>query len=166
MDLCTGGELFYHLSRNKKLSEFASKFYFVEILLGLEHLHSLDIVYRDVKPENILLDIDGHVRIADFGLSKVIPPRQRSFSFCGSPEYMSPEMLACIGHDKRLDIYCLGALLFEMLTGLPPFYNRDQSVMYETIMASEVTLPPEIPNRQVIGDLISRMMMKEPAHRY
>ena len=67
--------MFYHLSRLKRLSESQAKFYFAEILLGLEHLHSLDIVYRDIKPENILLDIDGHIRIADFGLSKVIPPR-------------------------------------------------------------------------------------------
>ena len=75
MDLCTGGELFYHLSRLKMLKEEEAKFYFAEILLGIEYLHSLNIVYRDIKPENILLDIDGHVRIADFGLSKIIPPK-------------------------------------------------------------------------------------------
>ncbi len=75
MDLCTGGELFYHLSRLKMLKEEEAKFYFAEILLGIEYLHSLNIVYRDIKPENILLDIDGHVRIADFGLSKMIPPK-------------------------------------------------------------------------------------------
>jgi len=163
MDACTGGELFYHLSRLKSLSEEEAKFYFAEILLGIEYLHSLNIVYRDIKPENILLDVDGHVRIADFGLSKIIPPRQRSYSFCGSPEYMSPEMLACIGHDNRLDIYCLGALLFEMLTGLPPFYERnDVNLMYERIMRDEVELPDDFHNRQMIGDLISKMMTKEP----
>lgn len=73
MDVCTGGELFYHLSRLKRLSENEARFYFAEILLGIEHLHSRDIVYRDIKPENILLDVDGHIRIADFGLSKIIP---------------------------------------------------------------------------------------------
>jgi serum/glucocorticoid-regulated kinase 2 len=73
MDVCTGGELFYHLSRLKRFSEDEARFYFAEILLGIEHLHSRDIVYRDIKPENILLDVDGHVRIADFGLSKIIP---------------------------------------------------------------------------------------------
>ena len=166
MDVCTGGELFYHLSKLKRLTEQAAKFYFSEILLGLEHLHSLNIVYRDIKPENILLDIDGHIRIADFGLSKIIPPRQKSFSFCGSPEYMSPEMLACVGHDSRLDIYCLGALLYEMLTGLPPFYSRDIHQMYEQIMTEQVSLPYEISNRSVIGDLISRMMQKDPSKRY
>ncbi len=75
MDVCTGGELFYHLSRLQRLSEEEAKFYFSEILLGIEHLHAQNIVYRDIKPENILLDVDGHVKIADFGLSKLIPPR-------------------------------------------------------------------------------------------
>jgi serum/glucocorticoid-regulated kinase 2 len=142
MDACTGGELFYHLSKLKRLPEDSAKVYFAEILLGLEHLHSKNIVYRDIKPENILLDIDGHIRIADFGLSKIIKPRERSFSFCGSPEYMSPEMLACKGHDMRLDLYCLGALLFELLTGLPPFYCReDLNLMYQRILNDDVRLP-------------------------
>ena len=167
MDLCTGGELFYHLSKLKKMNEEQAKYYFVEILLGIEHLHTLNIVYRDIKPENILLDVDGHVKIADFGLSKIIGNKQRSYSFCGSPEYMSPEMLACVGHDKHLDIYCLGALLYEMLTGLPPFYDRDVNLMYERIMSDKVLLPDDfVTNRDQIGDLISKMMAKEPSQRY
>ena len=93
MDLCTGGEVFFHLSRLKSFSENQARFYFAEILLGLEYLHNKNIVYRDIKPENILVDLEGHIRIADFGLAKVIPKRTKSHSFCGSPEYMSPEML-------------------------------------------------------------------------
>jgi serum/glucocorticoid-regulated kinase 2 len=100
MDICTGGEIFFHLNNFKKFNEKLAKFYFIEILLGLEYLHSKDIVYRDIKPENILVDIEGHVKIADFGLAKIIPQREKSFSFCGSPEYMSPEMLKGRGHDK------------------------------------------------------------------
>ena len=100
MDICTGGEIFFHLSNFKRFPEELAKFYFCEILLGIEYLHSKDIVYRDIKPENILIDIDGHVKIADFGLAKVIPARQKSYSFCGSPEYMAPEMLKGKGHDK------------------------------------------------------------------
>jgi len=86
-------------------------------------LHDNDIVYRDLKPENILLDVDGHVRLTDFGLSKEHMNKEaRTYSFCGSPEYMSPEMLAGQGHTRAVDFYSLGALLYEMLTGLPPFY--------------------------------------------
>lgn len=93
MDLCTGGEIFFHLNKHRLFKEEIARFYFSEILIGLDYLHSKNVVYRDIKPENILIDIDGHIRIADFGLSKIIPKRQRSYSFCGSPEYMSPEML-------------------------------------------------------------------------
>ena len=99
------------------------------------------MVYRDLKPENILVDIDGHIRIADFGLAKVIPKRAKSYSFCRSPAYMCPEMLSGSGHDRRVDIYCLGALLYEMLTGLPPFYNKDTNKMYEKILLEEVEYP-------------------------
>ena len=100
MDICTGGEIFFHLNNFKRFPEHLAKFYFIEILLGMEYLHKRDIVYRDIKPENILVDIDGHVKIADFGLAKIIPKMAKSYSFCGSPEYMSPEMLRGIGHDK------------------------------------------------------------------
>ena len=93
MDICTGGEIFFHLSKFKRFPEELAKFYFCEILLGIEYLHNLNIVYRDLKPENILIDIDGHIKIADFGLAKIIPKLHMSYSFCGSPEYMSPEML-------------------------------------------------------------------------
>lgn len=93
MDICTGGEMFFHLGKVQKFTESQAKFYFTELLEGLEYIHSLDIVYRDIKPENILMDIDGHIKIADFGLSKFLQKNQRSYSFCGSPEYMCPEIL-------------------------------------------------------------------------
>lgn len=93
MDLCTGGELFFHLIQKRRFSEELAKFYMCELLLGFQHLHDNDIVFRDLKPENILVDMEGHLRIADFGLAKKIGPKERSYSFCGSPEYLSPEML-------------------------------------------------------------------------
>ena len=112
-----------------------------EILLGFKHLHERDIVYRDVKPENILIDMDGHVRIADFGLAKVIRQNERSHSFCGSPEYLCPEMLMQgEGHDRRLDIYSLGVLLYEMLTGLPPYYDENHSLMFDKILHEDLVL--------------------------
>lgn len=98
-----------------------------------------------MKPENVLLDLDGHVRITDLGLAKTdIGPRSRTFSFCGSPEYMSPEMLKQQGHGQSVDFYSLGAILYEMLTGLPPFYHTNREAMYRIILTEEVRLPSYI----------------------
>ena len=113
------------------MSEEQACFYISEICLGLEELHRLEILYRDIKPENILMDIEGHVRIADFGLSKPLIGRdEKAYSFCGSPEYMAPEMLLKSGHNRLIDYYCLGALLYELLTGLPPYYSSETSKIY------------------------------------
>jgi serum/glucocorticoid-regulated kinase 2 len=116
-----------------RYSEDRAKFYLAELILALEYLHDNNIVYRDLKPENILIDIEGHIKLADFGLSKEIK-NNVSYSFCGSPEYMTPEMLKGEPHDFRLDIYCLGTLLYEMLVGLPPHYSRCVGEMYVRIM--------------------------------
>ena len=125
--VCPGGELFNHLRKIKRMSEDEARFYFLEILAGLDHIHSLGIVYRDLKPENLLLDADGHVKIADFGLSKPLNShKDMSYSFCGSPEYMAPEMLCKTGHNYLLDYYCLGALLYELVIGIPPYYSLKQ----------------------------------------
>lgn len=94
LEYCPGGELFTYVKRFKRMPEDVARFYMMEILLGIEHLHGLSIVYRDIKPENILIDMDGHVRIADFGLAKPnIGRTEMAYSFCGSPEYMAPEMI-------------------------------------------------------------------------
>jgi len=94
MDFCPGGELFFHLHRLGRFSESVAKFYFGEICIALSHLHKENIIYRDLKPENVILDLDGHIRLIDFGLCKEnMGHKDRTYSFCGSPEYMSPEML-------------------------------------------------------------------------
>jgi serine/threonine protein kinase len=110
-------------------------------LLGIEYLHSKNIVYRDLKPENVLIDIDGHIKIADFGLSKIFKEEERSFSFCGSPEYMCPEILKREGHNHMVDYYTLGAILYEMLTGLPPYYSHNKSEMTMLILESTLKFP-------------------------
>jgi len=110
------------------MSERHALFYFGEVLLAIEYLHSQGILYWDLKPENILIDVDGHVQLTDFGLSaEGFTKSKLSTEFCGSPEYLSPEMIWETGHGFMCDIYSLGALLYEFLTGLPPFYNRDKS---------------------------------------
>ena len=142
LEFCSGGELFYHLRKFKRLKESQARFYIMEMCLGLLYLHSKGVIYRDIKPENILLDINGHIRIADFGLSK---PKKKlespSHSFCGSPEYMAPEMLQRNGHNQQVDHYCLGALLYELVVGLPPFYSQNPEEIYHNILTKEVTYP-------------------------
>lgn len=116
------------------MTEEQARFYFLEILIGLDYIHSKNVVYRDLKPENLLIDAEGHIKIADFGLSKpILNYKTHSFSFCGSPEYMAPEMLLKYifkivrkGHNYLLDYYCLGALLYELVVGVPPYYSTNQ----------------------------------------
>jgi serum/glucocorticoid-regulated kinase 2 len=106
------------------MTEDQARFYFTQICLGIDYLHQRFIIYRDIKPENILLDIDGNARVGDFGLSKPdMDQNEFAYSFCGSPEYMAPEMLLKVGHTYSVDYYCLGALLYELVTGLPPYYS-------------------------------------------
>ena len=96
------------------------------MLLGLEYIHNQNILYRDLKPENIFIDIDGNIRLDDFGLSKFQCAKSLNETYCGSAEYMSPEMLNGVNYSYGIDFYSLGAVLFELVTGLPPFYSTDQ----------------------------------------
>lgn len=164
MDFCPGGELFFHLRALKRLTEAQAKFYFAEVLLGLEYIHSLDIAYRDLKPENILLDVDGHVRLADFGLAKDrMKDDQLTYTFCGSPEYMCPEMLARSGHNKALDYYSLGALLYEMLTGLPPYFSEDRGKMCTDIQNGQLKRVSFLSDSA--WSVLQGLLCKSPAER-
>ena len=119
-----GGELFYHLHREKYFSNDKTKFYSAEIVLALEHLHKNNCIYRDLKPENILFDKEGHIKITDFGLSKVMlesSSESKAFTICGTPEYLAPEILENKGYDKSVDWWSLGAVIYEMLVGYSPF---------------------------------------------
>jgi len=170
LDYVNGGELFFHLKHEGKFSESRVKFYTAEISLALAHLHGLGIVYRDLKPENILLDCDGHIVITDFGLSKqmMVPPsgdtsEATTHTFCGTPEYLAPEVLRGQGHGTPVDWWSLGTLVYEMLTGLPPFYSANTNVMYQKILSSELRFPPEMS-----GDcrsFLSGLLERDPAKR-
>ena len=155
--------MFYHLQQNARYPEFLAKFYFAEILIGIEYLHSKNIVYRDMKPENVLIDVDGHIKLADFGLSKIFKTDERSFSFCGSPEYMCPEILKREGHNHMVDYYTLGAILFEMLTGFPPYYTNNKSEMTRRILESDLSFPSNL-NPDAIS-LMSGLLERNPSKR-
>ncbi|CAD8064317.1 unnamed protein product [Paramecium primaurelia] len=166
LDYCSGGELFFHLRKLKRLSEQDAKYYFVEICIGMAYLHSQNIVYRDIKPENILLDLQGHLLLSDFGLSKPnMSAEDFAYSFCGSPEYMAPEMLLKSGHNYLVDCYCLGALLYELVTGLPPFYSHNTQEIYNSILTEQVLFPPYVQISDQLKDLIYQLLEKDPSQR-
>ncbi|KAK9719637.1 Serine/threonine-protein kinase Sgk2 [Basidiobolus ranarum] len=123
IDYINGGELFYHLQHMPRFSEDRARFYVAEITSALEHLHSMSIIYRDLKPENCLLDGQGHIRLVDFGLAKqILGDDGTTSTFCGTPEYLAPEVLQHRSYDKTVDWYCLGAVLYEMLSGMASWH--------------------------------------------
>ncbi|CAD8143598.1 unnamed protein product [Paramecium pentaurelia] len=166
LEYCAGGELFYHLRKLKKLNEQDAKYYFVEICIGMAYLHSQNIVYRDIKPENILLDLQGHLMLSDFGLSKPgMAAEDFAYSFCGSPEYMAPEMLMKTGHNYLVDCYCLGALLYELVSGLPPYYSHNTQEIYNSILTETIQFPDYVQISNQLKDLILSLLEKDPTER-
>lgn len=165
LDYCAGGELFFHLSKVGKFQEPRAAFYAAEIVLALSHIHALDIVYRDLKPENVLLDAKGHVRLTDFGLSKegISSSSSGATSFCGTPEYLAPEILSRQGHGRAVDWWSLGALLYEMLTGLPPFYCRDREKLFEKIRKGHLEYPRSL--SAGAQALLRGLLTKDPRRR-
>jgi serine/threonine protein kinase len=165
LDYCAGGELFFHLRKVGKFTEQRAMFYAAEITLAIAYVHSLDIVYRDLKPENVLLDSRGHIRLTDFGLSKegISSSSSGANSFCGTPEYLAPEILNRQGHGRAVDWWSLGALLFEMLTGLPPFYCEDHTELFERIKKGTLEYPTYLSTKATI--LLKGLLTKEPRGR-
>jgi len=159
-----GGELFYRLKREGRFSVERVRLYGAEIAAGLGHLHSMDMIYRDLKPENILLDEVGHICLTDFGLSKEsVATPNAARTFCGTPEYLAPEILQGVGHGKGVDWWSLGTLIFEMLTGLPPFYSRNINHMYEKILKAELRCPSFLPAD--VKGLIEGLLIRDPIKR-
>ncbi|CAG8707650.1 5874_t:CDS:10, partial [Racocetra persica] len=159
-----GGELFHHLQREGRFDEGRSRFYAAELLCALECLHDFNVVYRDLKPENILLDYSGHIALCDFGLCKLnMTESETTNTFCGTPEYLSPELLLGQGYTKTIDWWTLGVLLFEMLTGLPPFYDENTNEMYRKILQDELRFPDEVSSEA--RSLLTGLLTRDPNHR-
>ncbi|EGR33922.1 protein kinase domain protein, partial [Ichthyophthirius multifiliis] len=164
LEYCPGGELFYHLEQKSKFSEEESKFYFAQILLSLEYLHQKNIIYRDLKPENIILDMEGYIKITDFGLSKVLNNKEDlNYTYCGSYEYMAPEMHMRTGHGLNYDYYTLGVMLYELNAGIPPFYSSDKIQMKEKVLNQELKFPPYFSKE--LKEIISMLLCKNNKKR-
>eukprot|EP00300_Choanocystis_sp_HF-7_P002601 c11964_g1_i1.p1 GENE.c11964_g1_i1~~c11964_g1_i1.p1 ORF type:complete len:326 (+),score=11.86 c11964_g1_i1:2-979(+) len=215
LDYVNGGELFYHLRNSNTFPEERVKLYIAEITLAIDYLHENGIMYRDLKPENVLVDNDGHIRLTDFGLSKELETRDRkhhsavigesppppskklneavtnsgssssgsssgtsrgdkAHTFCGTPDYLAPEILTAdplgksdddnaVGYGKEVDWWAVGILMFEMLVGEPPFYHENTHVMYKKIIKEEVVFPPHI--TPLAKSLISGLLQKNPKSR-
>ena len=166
LDFVNGGELFHHLQSSKRFPEGRVRFYAAEILLGLEYLHNSGVLYRDLKLENLLLTAEGHITLTDFGLSKegLVGSDATTKTFCGTPEYMAPEMLSGKGYGKAVDWWSFGSLIYEMLTGLPPFYHQDVQQMYRLILTARLSFPPFMSDHA--RSLVSLLLEKNPADRF
>ncbi|CAK4660286.1 hypothetical protein LEN26_015907 [Aphanomyces euteiches] len=164
MEYCGGGDLLSTLTRRKAFTEPEAAFYIGQIVLALSHLHSKGIVFRDLKPENVVMDLDGNALLTDFGISKEgVADHSSANTFCGSPMYLAPEMLSRSGHGFPLDWYSVGALLFELLTGLPPYYTNDKKQLFHNILRGNLTIPEYISPQA--RDLIQRLLCKDPNQR-
>ncbi|KAK4057700.1 cAMP-dependent protein kinase catalytic subunit [Microbotryomycetes sp. JL221] len=164
MDFVAGGELFSLLRKSQRFPDPVAKFFAAEVALALDYLHSLDIIYRDLKPENILLGADGHVKITDFGFAKHVP--DITWTLCGTPDYLAPEIVQSRGYNKSVDWYALGVLMFEMLAGYPPFFTEDSNPMrlYEKIIAGKVRYPAYFAPEA--KDLLKSLLTTDITKRY
>jgi len=164
MEYVPGGELFTYIRQYGKLNVNIAKFYASELVLIIEYMHSRNIIYRDLKPENILLDIDGHVKLTDFGFAKYV--QDRTWTICGTPDYLAPEVIAGNGHGKAVDWWSLGILIFEMLAGHPPFTDENalDVGLFAKIREPERLVYPEMFPHEAV-DLLKRLLVVDPTRR-
>ncbi|KAJ1960917.1 hypothetical protein IWQ62_004049 [Dispira parvispora] len=169
LDYLPGGDIATQLARYFRFSEDRVRFYAAEIILGLEQLHNMGIIYRDLKPENMLLDRQGHLLLTDFGLSKKFTPttdrksRQRTKTFCGTAEYLAPEMLRGEAYDRGIDFWSLGTCMYEMVTGTTPFWAENHGSMYQRVLFDRLQFPGN--TSPEFRSLVIGLLTKDPRRR-
>ena len=164
LELVQGGEFFAYLQgQERALSEAEARFYAGCVVLGLEYLHDRGVAWRDLKPENLLIDSAGYLKITDFGFAKRIPPGTRSYTLCGTPEYLAPELVTQSGHSRAVDWWAVGVLIYEMVAGFPPFNQDDRVAMFRAICNSQFRMPEHFSPE--IQDLIRSLLVKIPNRR-
>lgn len=163
LDYCPGGEMFTILQKKHKLAEGEAKFYAAQLILAIESLHKRNILYRDLKPENVLIDTDGYLKITDFGLSKLHSEKSDSKTICGTPEYLPPEVIRKTGYGKPFDWWTLGSFIYEMLVGYPPFYVSNREELFERIKYVHPNYPFFLSTN--VRRLLERLLEKNPDKR-
>ena len=164
LDYCPGGDLAFHLQREKRFSEYRTRIYLAEVILAIEELHRRNIIFRDLKPDNVLLDAEGHAMLTDFGLSKEdIRDNEGAKSFCGSVAYLAPEVLMRQGHGKAVDWYLVGVLMYEMLVGQPPYYSHNKEQLFRNIQKSKLRIPTFVSSHA--RSLLLQLLQKDPTKR-
>ena len=171
MEFLNGGDLMFHIVDSKKFAEDRARFYAAEILCGLQFLHNEGIIYRDLKLDNVLLDSAGHCKISDFGMCKKIEPNGKAQTFCGTPDYIAPEILQGHMYNFSVDFWSFGVLLYEMLTGYSPFHGEDEEELFHAIQHNDIIFPTNISEHSVSclkylldRDPIKRLGMKTSPH--
>ncbi|EGG21580.1 putative protein serine/threonine kinase [Cavenderia fasciculata] len=164
LDYIGGGELFYHINERETFSEDTARFYISQIMLAIGFLHEHGVIYRDLKLENLLMDLDGNLCLVDFGLCKEgVKDGVPTYTMCGSPEYMAPETINGSGYGKSVDWWALGTLFYEMIVGLPPFYCDDPREMTKLILTAPLKFPPGISKNAT--SLVSMLLNRDPQKR-
>jgi len=152
------------LLKRKFFTEDQGRFYAAQVVLALEHIHAKDVIYRDLKPENVLIDEVGYIRITDFGLSKKgVTGLKDAQSICGTPEYLAPEVILKQGHGKPVDWWTFGCFLYEILTGVPPYYTTSKDDLFEKIKFEQPRFPSSF--SPSVKDLLNRLFEKDPTKR-
>jgi len=162
LEYVVGGEFFTHLRTAGRFAEDTARYYAAQILLSFEYIHSRDVIYRDLKPENLLLDKNGNVKITDFGFAKKID--HRTYTLCGTPDYLAPEIILNKGHGKPVDWWALGVLVYEMLAGYPPFYDDDPMGTYQKILHGKIDFPSHF--SRSARDIIKKLLQADLTKRY
>ena len=157
-----GGELFFHLKKNGGFKEKAVKFYMSQVLLALEYMHNNNYIYRDLKPENIIIDNEGNIKLTDFGLSKLVKPKEMTYTLCGTKEYLAPEIIQGQGYDKTCDWFSFGVVVFEMFLGYHPFKSKNTKID-PNIYLRKIYIPEKI--GKDAKDLIEKLFVVEPKKR-
>uniref|UniRef100_A0A8C1U954 cGMP-dependent protein kinase n=1 Tax=Cyprinus carpio TaxID=7962 RepID=A0A8C1U954_CYPCA len=165
LEACLGGEIWSLLRDRGSFDEYTAKFCVGCVTEAFDYLHNNSIIYRDLKPENLMLDTDGYVKLVDFGFAKKLKCGQKTWTFCGTPEYVAPEIILSKGHGLSVDFWSLGILIFELLTGSPPFTGSDQMIIYTFILKGieKMDFPKKITKRP--GDLIRKLCRQNPSER-